>query len=173
MGSIPRESKSWTWMQCKSLWIKASAKCINVNVRVWPLIHKPSKSSSWRRHKGQCFSKLLGTQMEQKTHRVWQGTRMMQGDTVLANTWQLRWQRWGEKHVRLAWLTHGCCLRWERKICHYLRSRGHRLTIYRSKIRTQRLTEGWDRAGVLIHRWNRTVNDFEGETWLVRVNIAF
>ncbi len=37
MGSIPRESKSWskvkktvTWMQCKSLWIKASAKCINV-----------------------------------------------------------------------------------------------------------------------------------------------
>ncbi len=38
MGLIPRESKSWsnvktvTWMQCKSLWIKASAKCINVNV---------------------------------------------------------------------------------------------------------------------------------------------
>ncbi len=38
MGSIPRESKRWqnvetvTWMQCKSLWIKASAKCINVNV---------------------------------------------------------------------------------------------------------------------------------------------
>ncbi len=33
MGSIPRESKSWqnvetvTWMQCKSLWIKASGKC--------------------------------------------------------------------------------------------------------------------------------------------------
>ncbi len=41
MGSIPRESKSWsnvetvTWMQCKSLWIKASAKCINVNVKTW------------------------------------------------------------------------------------------------------------------------------------------
>ncbi len=40
MGSIPRQSKSWsnvktvTWMQCKSLWIKASAKCINVNVNV-------------------------------------------------------------------------------------------------------------------------------------------
>ncbi len=40
MGSIPRESKSWfnaetvTWMQCKSLWIKASAKYINVNVNV-------------------------------------------------------------------------------------------------------------------------------------------
>ncbi len=40
MGSIPRESKSWsnvktvTWMQCKSLWIKASAKCINVNVNI-------------------------------------------------------------------------------------------------------------------------------------------
>ncbi len=40
MGSILRESKSWskcktvTWMQCKSLWIKASAKCINVNVNV-------------------------------------------------------------------------------------------------------------------------------------------
>ncbi len=39
MGSILRESKSWskcktvTWMQCKSLWIKASAKCINVNVK--------------------------------------------------------------------------------------------------------------------------------------------
>ncbi len=39
MGSIPRESKSWqnvetvTWMQSKSLWIKASAKCINVNVK--------------------------------------------------------------------------------------------------------------------------------------------
>ncbi len=37
MGLIPRDSKSWsnvklTWMQCKSLWIKASAKCINVNV---------------------------------------------------------------------------------------------------------------------------------------------
>ncbi len=38
MGSIPRESKSWqnvetvTRMQCKSLWIKASAKCVNVNV---------------------------------------------------------------------------------------------------------------------------------------------
>ncbi len=38
MGLIPRESKSWsnvktvTYMQCKSLWIKASAKCINVNV---------------------------------------------------------------------------------------------------------------------------------------------
>ncbi len=38
MGSIPRESESWsnvktvTWMQCKSLWIKAFAKCINVNV---------------------------------------------------------------------------------------------------------------------------------------------
>ncbi len=24
--------KTVTWMQCKSLWIKASAKCINVNV---------------------------------------------------------------------------------------------------------------------------------------------
>ncbi len=41
MGLIPRESKSWsnvkktvTWMQCKSLWIKASAKCINVNVTI-------------------------------------------------------------------------------------------------------------------------------------------
>ncbi len=33
MGLIPRESKSWsnvetvTWMHCKSLWIKVSAKC--------------------------------------------------------------------------------------------------------------------------------------------------
>ncbi len=36
MGSIPREHTYWqkciTWMHCKSLWIKASAKCINVNV---------------------------------------------------------------------------------------------------------------------------------------------
>ncbi len=45
MGSIPRESKSWsnvetvTWMQCKSLWIKASAKCINVNVNVSEAAH--------------------------------------------------------------------------------------------------------------------------------------
>ncbi len=37
MGSIPREHTYWkkciAWMHCKSLWIKASAKCINVNVR--------------------------------------------------------------------------------------------------------------------------------------------
>lgn len=118
----------------------------------------------------QAFGDTDGTK---NTHRVWQGTGMMQGDTVLASTWQLRWQRWREKHVRLAWLTHKCCLKRERKICHYLRSQGHRLTVYRSKIRTQRLTEGWNRAGGLIHRWNRTGNDFEGETWLVRVNIAF
>ncbi len=35
MGSIPREHMYWqkkciTWMHCKSLWIKASDKCINV-----------------------------------------------------------------------------------------------------------------------------------------------
>ncbi len=35
VGSIPREHIYWqykgiTWMHCKSLWIKASAKCINV-----------------------------------------------------------------------------------------------------------------------------------------------
>ncbi len=36
VGSIPREHMYWkkkkciTWMHCKSLWIKASAKCINV-----------------------------------------------------------------------------------------------------------------------------------------------
>ncbi len=46
MGSIPRESKSWsnvktvTWMQCKSLWIKVSAKCINVNMKNWKCIKK-------------------------------------------------------------------------------------------------------------------------------------
>ncbi len=40
VGSIPREHMYWpnkkclTWMHCKSLWIKASAKCINVNVNV-------------------------------------------------------------------------------------------------------------------------------------------
>ncbi len=39
MGSIPGESKSWsnvetvTWMQCKSLWIKASAKCKCKNIQ--------------------------------------------------------------------------------------------------------------------------------------------
>ncbi len=37
VGSIPREHtylqyKCIAWMHCKSLWIKASAKCINVNV---------------------------------------------------------------------------------------------------------------------------------------------
>ncbi len=37
VGSIPREHTYWqykciTWMHCTSLWIKASAKCINVNV---------------------------------------------------------------------------------------------------------------------------------------------
>ncbi len=41
MGSIPREHTYWqykciAWMYCKSLWIKASAKCINVNVNVRP-----------------------------------------------------------------------------------------------------------------------------------------
>ncbi len=35
VGSIPREHTYWqkkmiTWMYCKSLWIKASAKCLNV-----------------------------------------------------------------------------------------------------------------------------------------------
>ncbi len=40
VGSIPREHMYWpnnfflTWMHCKSLWIKASAKCINVNVNM-------------------------------------------------------------------------------------------------------------------------------------------
>ncbi len=29
-----KKKKTATWMQCKSLWIKASAKCINVNVNV-------------------------------------------------------------------------------------------------------------------------------------------
>ncbi len=37
VGSISREHTYWqyiciAWMHCKSLWIKASAKCINVNV---------------------------------------------------------------------------------------------------------------------------------------------
>ncbi len=39
VGSIPREHKYWqykciAWMHCKSLWIKASAKCISVNVNM-------------------------------------------------------------------------------------------------------------------------------------------
>ncbi len=43
VGSIPREHTYWqykciAWMHCKSLWIKASAKCINVNV-VRAIIH--------------------------------------------------------------------------------------------------------------------------------------
>ncbi len=41
VGSIPREQTYWqykciAWMHCKSLWIKASAKCINVNVNWSP-----------------------------------------------------------------------------------------------------------------------------------------
>ncbi len=44
MGSIPRERadknvKTVTWMQCKLLWIKASAKCINVNVSIYTISH--------------------------------------------------------------------------------------------------------------------------------------
>ncbi len=40
VGSIPTEhiltkKNCIAWMHCKSLWIKASAKCINVNVNVW------------------------------------------------------------------------------------------------------------------------------------------
>ncbi len=31
---VDKNVKTVTWMQCKSLWIKASAKCINVNVNV-------------------------------------------------------------------------------------------------------------------------------------------
>ncbi len=38
--------KTVTWMQCKSLWIKASAKCINVNVR-WET-PDPTMQMSWR-----------------------------------------------------------------------------------------------------------------------------
>ncbi len=37
LGFIPREhtyKTCITWMHCKSLWIKASAKCINVNVNI-------------------------------------------------------------------------------------------------------------------------------------------
>ncbi len=37
VGSIPREhtyKKCIAWMHCKSLWIKAFAKCINVNVEL-------------------------------------------------------------------------------------------------------------------------------------------
>ncbi len=33
------------WMHCKSLWIKASAKCINVNVNNWV---DPQSTVSWR-----------------------------------------------------------------------------------------------------------------------------
>ncbi len=37
VGSIPREHTQWkykciSWKHCKSLWIKASAKCINENI---------------------------------------------------------------------------------------------------------------------------------------------
>jgi len=40
MGSIPGKARTdknvnvYLEMQCKSLWIKASAKCINVNVKI-------------------------------------------------------------------------------------------------------------------------------------------
>ncbi len=33
-GNTHTDNKCITWMHCKSLWIKASAKCINVNVNV-------------------------------------------------------------------------------------------------------------------------------------------
>ncbi len=41
VGSNPRKHKyktCITWMHCKSLWIKASAKCINVNVLIYSVI---------------------------------------------------------------------------------------------------------------------------------------
>ncbi len=49
VGSIPREHMYWqkkciTWMHCKSLWIKASAKCINININI--------------KYKRICFSEL-------------------------------------------------------------------------------------------------------------------
>ncbi len=33
VDSIPKEQKCIAWMYCKSLWIKASAKCINVYIK--------------------------------------------------------------------------------------------------------------------------------------------
>ncbi len=68
MGSIPKESKSWlnvetvTWMYCKSLWIKASAKCINVNVRSHLWIYHKHKWDLWALANHQplsLFGKLL------------------------------------------------------------------------------------------------------------------
>ncbi len=49
VGSIPKEHTYWqykciAWMHCKSLWIKASAKCINVNVNS---LLKTSKLRTW------------------------------------------------------------------------------------------------------------------------------
>ncbi len=50
VGSIPREHMYWLknvlpeCTHCKSLWIKASAKCINVNVNV------KSKAFPWQSH---------------------------------------------------------------------------------------------------------------------------
>ncbi len=50
VGSIPREHMYWqkiciAWMHCKSLWIKASAKCINVNVPMFP--ERTRDAASW------------------------------------------------------------------------------------------------------------------------------
>ncbi len=68
MGSIPRESKSWwnvkLWlkMQCKSLWIKVSATCINVNVNVSMVTHTRNWSSAFNP------SKCTHTASSEHTH---------------------------------------------------------------------------------------------------------
>lgn len=94
---------------------------------------------------------------------------MIQGDTVLAITWQLKCQRWGEKHVRVAWLTHGCCFSWEQKNWSYMRSWGQIVCLLQQEKTSRRVRQGrWAESQMESHR-----KFFEGETWLVRVKLAF
>ncbi len=39
--------KCITWMHCKSLWIKASAKCINININIYATSHSGVWIPSW------------------------------------------------------------------------------------------------------------------------------
>ncbi len=60
VGSIPREHTYWqykciAWMHCKSLWIKASAKCINVNMHLQIHSSKNELQKTFKRLRSVCF----------------------------------------------------------------------------------------------------------------------
>ncbi len=63
VGSIPREHTYWqkkciAWMHCKSLWIQASAKCINVNYGV-QLMDAVCLSKQWQMRVKPCLEKYV------------------------------------------------------------------------------------------------------------------